>query len=88
MRTYRRDFDETKYVSFLTKYGSFLCVLLEKYDEIQEKVRNSVKKEFNSEPVYNKKYVRTKIKPYKGKFNINFRNDKIPKEGSQVYVCQ
>ena len=27
--------------------------LLEKYNEICEKVRNSIKKEFDSEPIYN-----------------------------------
>ena len=36
--------------------------LLEKYNEIQEKVKNSSKKEFNSEPVYNEKYLKTKKK--------------------------
>ena len=36
--------------------------LLEKYNEIWEKVKNSIKKEFDSEPVYNKKYLKAKIK--------------------------
>ena len=36
--------------------------LLEKYNEIQEKVKNSSKNEFNSEPVYNEKYLKTKKK--------------------------
>ena len=43
---YRRDFDETKYISFLIKDDE----LLQKYNEIWEKVKNSIKKEFNSEP--------------------------------------
>ena len=51
MSAYRRDFDETKYMSFLIKDGE----LLEKYNEIWEKVKNSIKKEFDSEPVYNEK---------------------------------
>ena len=37
----RRDFDETKYISFLIKNDE----LLEKYKEIWEKVKNSIKKE-------------------------------------------
>ena len=36
--------------------------LLEKYNEIWEKVKNSIKKEFDSEPVYNEKYLKAKIK--------------------------
>ena len=40
MRVYRREFDETKYISFLIKNDE----LLEKYNEIWEKVKNSIKK--------------------------------------------
>ena len=35
--------------------------LLEKYNGIWKKLRNIIKKEFNCEPVYNKKYLKTKI---------------------------
>ena len=48
-----------------------------------EKVKNSVKKEFDSETVYNEKYLKAKVKSYNGKINTNFHNVKIPKEGSQ-----
>ena len=44
------------------------------------------KKEFLSEPVYNEKYLKAKIKSYNGKINTNFRDNKIPKEGSQ-FIC-
>ena len=50
MSAYRKDFDETKYVSFLIKDDK----LLEKCYEIWEKVSNAIKKEFDSNPVYNK----------------------------------
>ena len=52
--------------------------LLEKYNKIWEKVKNSVKKEFDREPVYNEKYLKAKIKSYNG-IITNFRNNKIPK---------
>ena len=39
MTTCRKDFDETKYISFLIKHDE----LLEKYNKIQEKVENSLK---------------------------------------------
>ena len=68
MTPYRKDFDETKYMSFLIKDNE----LLEKCNEIWGKVTNSIKKELNSESVYNKKYLKTKIKSYKGKINANF----------------
>ena len=57
--------------------------LLEKYNEIWEKVKYSIKKEFGSEPVYYEKYLKAKRKSYNGKINTNFYNNKIPKEGSQ-----
>ena len=46
--------------------------LLEKYNEIWDKVSNTIKKGFDSEPVYSEKYLRTKVKSYEGKIsNIN-----------------
>ena len=57
--------------------------LLKKYHETWNKDSNSIIKRFDSEPVYNEKYLKTKIKSYKGKININFNNKKIPKECSQ-----
>ena len=51
-----------------------------------EKASNNIKKEFDSEPVYNEKYLKTKIKSYKGKINTSFHNNKIPKESSHC-IC-
>ena len=58
MTTYRKDFDETKFKSFLMKDDE----LLEKYNETYEKVKNSLRKEFDSVPVYNKKYLKDKMR--------------------------
>ena len=49
MSANRKGFDENKYISFLIKDDE----LLEKYNKILEKVKNIIKKEFDSEPVYN-----------------------------------
>ena len=68
MSGYEREFDETKFMSFLMKDGEFLE---KKNKEILEKVSNNIKKEFVSEPVYNEKYIKTKIKFYNGKINKN-----------------
>ena len=83
MSAYRRDFNETKYMSLFIKDND----LLEKYNEIWEKVKNNMKNEFDSEPVYNKKYMKIKIKSYNEKINTNFPNNKILKGGSQrIYL--
>ena len=78
MSAYRKKIVETKYMSFLMKDNK----LLEKYNEIWGKVSKVIKKRFVSEPVYNEKYLKTKIKSYERKININFYNDEMPKEGS------
>ena len=76
------DFDKTKCMSFFIKDQK----LLEKYDQICKKVSNIIKKEFDSNPVYNENYIKTKIKSYNGKINTNFHNNKITKEGCQC-IC-
>ena len=51
---YRKDFDDTKFMSFLIKTGE----LLEMYNEIWGKVKDSLKREFDSKPEYNEKYLK------------------------------
>ena len=60
--------------------------VLEKYNKIWKKVKNSIKKEFESKPVCNEKYLKAKIKFYNGKISTNFRNNEILKEGS-TFIC-
>ena len=51
------------------------------------KSQQHYQQKFNSNPAYNEKYIKPKIKSYNGKININFHNNKIPKEGSQcIYL--
>ena len=81
MTAYRKDFHETKYICFLIKDDE----LLEKYNEIWEKVKNSLKKNFDSKPTYNESYLKTKIKSYNGKINTNSHSNEITKESQ--YIC-
>ena len=43
---------------------------------------NSIKKGFDSKPVYNKKYLKTNLKSDEGKISTDFNDDGIPKKGS------
>ena len=52
--------------------------LLENYNTIWDKVSADIKKEFDSELVYNKNYLKTKIKSH-GYEVTDFYNKKIPK---------
>ena len=76
---YRGDFDKNKSMSFLIKNE-------ETYNEICDKVSNSIEKGFDSEPVYNEKYLKPKTKSSEGKISTNFYGNKMPKEVSQC-IC-
>ena len=60
--------------------------LLKRYNKIWKKVKNTIDKEVDGDPVYNEKYLKAKIKSYNGKISSNFHKNKIPKEGSQ-FIC-
>ena len=55
--------------------------LLEKYNTIWDKVSADIKSELDSEPVYNKEFLKTKIKSY-GDEVTDFYDKEIPKVGS------
>ena len=58
---YVKSYDgQSKWMYFLIEYDD----LLEKYNTICVKVSAEIKKEFDSEPVYNKEFLKTKIKPH------------------------
>ena len=58
MRAKRKNFHETKYITFFIKKGD---KFLEKCNEILDKSSNIMRKRFDNEPVSNKKYLNAKI---------------------------
>ena len=54
--------------------------------KFRKSLKNTINKEFNSNPVYNKINLKAKTKSYNGKTNTNFHNNEIPKEGSHC-IC-
>ena len=58
MRAKRENFHETKYITFFMIKGD---KFLEKCNEILDKSSNIMRKRFDNEPVYNKKYLKTKV---------------------------
>ena len=71
----------TKWIYFLIKNGN----LLEKYNTIWYKVSPDIKKEFDSSPVYNKKFLKPKVKSY-DVVATDFYDKVIPKAGSDC-IC-
>ena len=80
--TYIKSYDgQTKWMYFSNKNDD----LLEKYNTIWDKVSAGVKKEFDSEPIYNKIFLKTKIKCH-GDEVTDFCNKEIPKANSN-HTC-
>ena len=48
----------------------------------QKKISYTILKEFDSQSVYNDKYIETKRKTYNDKFDTDFHDSGIPKDGS------
>ena len=59
--------------------------LLETYSNIWNKISNSIKKELDCEPIYNKKFLKTKIRSY-GNKATDFNDKEVAKVGSN-YIC-
>ena len=71
-----------KNMSFVIKDDS----VLDKYNEIWDKIKETLNIKFHSMPVYDEKYIKTKVKEFKGVIKTNFLGDKIPKENKH-YTC-
>ena len=72
---------------FFTDSNEFL----ERYTSIWEKISDLVNKKFDSDPIYNKKYINTKIRLYNNDIKTNFsnidnKNNKLP-EKNKLYKC-
>ena len=62
--------DGTRRMSFLTDNNKFL----EKYTTIWEKISDLINKKFDSDPVYNNKYINTNIRSYNNDIKTNFHD--------------
>ena len=80
--TYVISYDgQTKWMYFLIKDDD----LLEKYNVIWDSISAGIKEEFDSKPVYNKNFLKTKIKSH-GDEATDFYDKKIPKVDSN-HTC-
>ena len=55
--------------------------VLVKYNEIWNKIKEIKGIKFHSNPIYDKKCIKAKVRSFNGIVNINFWGDKVPKEG-------
>ena len=60
--------------------------VLDKYDEIWGKIKDKINIKFHSMPVYDKKYIKAKVREFNGVIKTNFLGDEVPKENKH-YTC-
>ena len=71
-----------KNMSFMIKNDD----VLDKYNEIWNKIKKTLNVKFHSMPVYDEKYIKAKIREFNGVIKTNFLIDEVPKEGVH-YAC-
>ena len=78
-----------KYFEYRGMNMSFLIKddeVWEKYEQIWDLIKNKLGIKFHSEPVYDKKYLKTKVREYDGVIKTNFLGNDVPKENMH-YTC-
>ena len=54
--------------------------VLDRHNEIWKKIKEKLNIKFHSIPVYDEKYVKTKVREFNGVIKANFLGDGVPKE--------
>ena len=57
-----------------------------RYNEIWNKIKKTLKIRFHSQPIYDEKYIKTKVKTFNSVINTVLSDNKIPKKGNH-YIC-
>ena len=60
--------------------------VLHTYNEIWNKIKTTLNVKFHNMPVYDEKYIKTKVRDFNRVIKTNFLGDEIPKE-SMHYIC-
>ena len=83
MNDYIKYFDnDGKNMSFLIKNSE----VWEKYEEIWEVIKNKLNIKFRSQPIYEKKYLKAKVREFNGNIKTNLLGSNVPKENT-YYTC-
>ena len=69
-------------MSFLIKNSE----VWEKYEEIWNVIKNKLNIKFHSQPIYENKYLKTKVREFEGEIKTNFLGSNIPKQNT-CYTC-
>ena len=70
-----------KNMSFMVKDGN----VLDKYNNIWEKIKKKLNIKFHSKPVQDQKYLKVKVIEFDGVIKTNFLGNEVPKENMHYY---
>ena len=76
----------TGYIKYFENRGKNMSFVikdddvLNKYNEIWDKIKETLSIKFHSMPAYDEKYIKAKVREFNGGIKTNFLADKIPKE--------
>ena len=83
MNGYKKYFENgRKNLSFLIKNDE----VWEKFEDIWDVIKNKLGIKFHSEPIYEKKYLKAKIREFDDDIKTNFLGNGLPKE-NMYYTC-
>ena len=71
-----------KNMSFVIKEND----VLDKYNEIWDRIKNTLNIKFQSIAVYDEQYIKAKVRAFNDEIKLNFLSDEVPKE-NEHYTC-
>ena len=80
------------YIKYFDNGGKNMFFLIknsevwEKYEDIWDVIKNKLCIKFHSEPFYENKYLKTKVREFDGSIKTNFLGNNLPKENTH-YTC-
>ena len=80
------------YIKYFKNGGKNMSLLVknsevwEKYEDISDVIKNKLNIKFHTEPIYENKYLKTKVREFDGRIKTNFLGNNVPKENT-YYTC-
>ena len=80
------------YIKYFENGGKSMSFLIkddevwEKYENIWDVIKNKLSIKFHSEPIYEQKYLKAKVREFDGMIKTNFLGNDMPKENMH-YTC-
>ena len=81
--------DHIKYFENDGKNTSFLIKnseVWEKYEDIWDVIKNKLNIKFHSQPIYENKYLKVKVREFDSNIKTNFLGNNVPEE-NMYYTC-